>query len=123
MDARQQKKIIAGYKDLLQFYLKTGRREPGLDDKPFVNFLELIYPVLSKHKFYCDDILISSIIWHLEGLISIPSNIDKYQLDNLIEFINKNFEINKEMHYLIFPLQGSGIKKDISFLRFYILDR
>ena len=35
--------------------------------------------------------------------------------------ISKNFEINKEKHYLIFPLQGSGLKKDISFSKFHIL--
>lgn len=121
MDAKQKKKIIAAYKDLLQFYFKTGRREPDLDDKPFTNFLDLIHPIFSKHKFYCNDIFLSSINWHLEGLSSLPSNIDEQQINNLIEHINKNFEINKEKHYLIFPLQGSGLKKDISFSRFHIL--
>lgn len=121
MDAKQKKKIIAAYKDLLQFYFKTGRREPDLDDKPFTNFLDLIYPILLKHKFYCNDIFLSSINWHLEGLSSLPSNVDEQQLDNVIEHINKNFEINKEKHYLIFPLQGSGLKKDISFSKFHIL--
>lgn len=121
MDAKQKKKIIAAYKDLLQFYFKTGRREPDLDDKPFTNFLDLIYPILLKHKFYCNDIFLSSINWHLEGLSSLPSNVDEQQLDNVIEHINKSFEINKEKHYLIFPLQGSGLKKDISFSKFHIL--
>lgn len=121
MDAKQKKKIIAAYKDLLQFYFKTGRREPDLDDKPFTNFLDLIHPILLKHKFYCNDIFLSSINWHLEGLSSLPSNVDEQQLDNVIEHINKNFEINKEKHYLIFPLQGSGLKKDISFSKFHIL--
>ncbi len=121
MDAKQKKKIIAAYKDLLQFYFKTGRREPDLDDKPFTNFLDLIHPILLKHKFYCNDIFLSSINWHLEGLSSLPSNVDEQQLDNVIEHINKSFEINKEKHYLIFPLQGSGLKKDISFSKFHIL--
>lgn len=121
MDTQQRKRIIARYKDLLQFYFRTERREPEFDDKPFANFLDLLYPILKDHKFYCDDIFISSIIWHLEGLSSLPSNIDEQQLDNLIEHINKNFDINKEMHYLIFPLQGSGLKEDISFSRFHIL--
>ena len=121
MDAKQKMKIIAAYKDLLQFYFKTGRREPDLDDKPFTNFLDLIHPILLKHKFYCNDIFLSSINWHLEGLSSLPSNVDEQQLDNVIEHINKNFEINKEKHYLIFPLQGSGLKKDISFSKFHIL--
>lgn len=121
MDAKQKKKIIAAYKDLLQFYFKTGRREPDLDDNPFTNFLDLIHPILLKHKFYCNDIFLSSINWHLEGLSGLPSNVDEQQLDNVIEHINKSFEINKEKHYLIFPLQGSGLKKDISFSRFHIL--
>lgn len=121
MDAKQKKKIIAAYKDLLQFYFKTGRREPDLDDKPFTNFLDLIHPILLKHKFYCNDIFLSSINWHLEGLSSLPSNVDEQQLDNVIEHIDKSFEINKEKHYLIFPLQGSGLKKDISFSKFHIL--
>ena len=121
MDAKQKKKIIAAYKDLLQFYFKTGRREPDVDDRPFTNLLDLIHPIVLKHKFYCNDIFISSINWHLEGLNGLPSNVDEQQLDNLIEHINKNFEINKEKHYLIFPLQGSGLKKDISFSRFHIL--
>lgn len=121
MDTKQEKNIIARYKELLQFYFNNGRRKPDLDNKPFANFLSLLYPVIKGHKFYCDDIFISSIIWHLESLIELPSNIDEQQLDNLIEHINKNFDINKEKHYLIFPLQGSGLKRDISFSRFNIL--
>lgn len=121
MDAKQKKKIIAAYKDLLQFYFKIGRREPHIYDKPFVNLLDLIHPLVLKHKFYCDDIFISSINWHLEDLSSLPDNIDEQQINNLIEYINKNFDINKAKHYLIFPLQGSGLKNDISFSRFHIL--
>ena len=121
MDAQQKKRIIARYKELLQFYFRTGRKEPDFEDKPFVNFLDLLYPILKGHKFYCNDIFVSSIVWHLEGLSELPSDITEKQLDDIIEHISKNFDINKEMHYLIFPLQGSGLKSDISFSRFHML--
>lgn len=121
MDIQLKKRIIARYKELLQFYFRSGRREPEFDDKPFSNFLDLLYPILKGHKLYCEDIFISSIIWHLESLSDLPSNLGEQQLDSLIEHINKHFDINKEMHYLIFPLQGSGLKEDISFSRFHIL--
>ncbi len=121
MDSQLKKRITARYKDLLQFYFKNEKREPDFDDKPFVNFLDLIYPLLKKHAFFCDDIFISSIVWHLEGILELPDDVNEQHLDALIEHIHKNFDINKEMHYLVFPLQGSGLKKDISFSRFHIL--
>ncbi len=42
-------------------------------------------------------------------------------LDELLLYIENLFNINKDEHFLIFPLQGSGLNKDISFLNFHLL--
>lgn len=116
MNPKQKKNIIERFKELQHFYFRKDRMEPEFSDKPFTNFLDLLYPILSKNEYYNDDIFVSSIISYLEELEEVSSDIDK-----LIIHIERNFELNKEMHYLVFPLQGSGFKKDISFSRFHML--
>ena len=120
MDDKQKKALIARYGDLVQFYFKNGRKEPDFDDKPFANFLDVLYPVMAKHRYYCSDLFVSSVVWHLEHLSEMPTPAEDL-IDSLTKYIGETFEINKGMHYLIFPLQGSGLKQDISFANFYLL--
>ena len=42
-------------------------------------------------------------------------------LDELLLYIENLFNINKDEHFLILPLHGSGLNKDISFLNFHLL--
>ena len=47
----ERKKIENAYKDLQHYYLKNEDRVIGLDDKPFYNLLELLYPLFSENPY------------------------------------------------------------------------
>ena len=121
MDSKKKRRIMSLYNDLVQFYFNNSKKELDFEDKPLTNFLEIIYPVVKVDEFYCDDIFISSVIWHLENLCSEQILESEKLVDQLIKEIRDNFSINKEVHYLIFPLQGSGLKQDIRFSKFSFL--
>lgn len=123
MDPKQKERILNLYKALLQFYFKSERKEPDLDDKPFTNLLDSLYPVLSSHKYYCNELFMSSIVWYLEDMRELPDPINEQQVDKLIKCIKETFEINKGIHFLIFPLQGSSLQQDISFSKFHIITK
>lgn len=120
MNTKIRKKITESFESLKHFYFKNGRRELDFDDRPLANFLDLLYPFVFKNEYYNDYIFISSVTLYLERLEDEFSK-EEFILDELIESIINNFNKNKEKHYLIFPLQGSGLKKDISFSRFNFL--
>ncbi len=112
----ERKKIENAYKDLQHYYLKNEDRVIGLDDKPFYNLLELLYPLFSENPYYSDDCLVSA----LSAYVRRKNSVDD-DLNELIEYINTIFDINKEKHFLVFPLQGSGLKRDIFFSSFYLI--
>ena len=40
-----RKRAERGYKDLKQYYLKKGLEPLDYEDKPYTNFLDIIYPM------------------------------------------------------------------------------
>lgn len=86
------------------------------DDKPFINLLDLLYPIIRKHPYFSNDFFASAVELYLEKKVEVADD-----LDELLLYIENLFNINKNEHFLIFPLQGSGLNKDISFLNFHLL--
>lgn len=120
MDKKQEKRIIKIYKDLLHYYF-DNKREMYIDDKPFKNLLDALYPVVLEEKFYSDGLFFAAVNWHLEGLDKLPVNIDESSIQDLLSHIKNIFLINKQKHFLVFPLQGSRLEQDIVFDRFNLL--
>lgn len=120
MESAQSNKITQIYSALVHYYFKEGQREPDFDDKPFINLLDILFPIVREHKYFDDDLYMFAIITNLNSLKEIPDSFEGL-VDQLIQHIFAIFDINKDVHYLIFPLQGSGLKNDINFSNFHFL--
>ena len=114
--SNSRKKIEACYRDLQHYYLHKDNKELDFDDKPFTNLLDLLYPILRKHPYYSNDFFVSAVELYINKKETVEDD-----LDDLISYIEDHFNINKDEHFLIFPLQGSGLKKDVSFYNFNLL--
>lgn len=108
------------YLAMVQYFFREGKRELGFDDVPYMNFMETLFPRVRANHYYDDDIFFYTVNNHLKDLKTVPEQADK-NINSLLEYINNNFEINKGVHYLIFPLQGSGLKNDIEFSEFHFI--
>lgn len=115
---KDRKKIEECYKAVQHYYLENDRKELDFDDKPFTNLLDLIYPIIKKHPYYSNNFFVSGIKLYLEKKKEVEED-----LDDLILNIENYFNINKDKHFLVFPLQGSGLKKDVSFLNFHLITK
>lgn len=71
-----------------------------------------------KHPYFSNDFFASAVELYLEKKVEVADD-----LDELLLYIENHFNINKDEHFLIFPLQGSGLNKDISFLNFHLLSK
>lgn len=116
LNNKDRKKIDACYQSLQNYYLKNNKKELDFDDKPFINLLDLLYPIIRKHPYFSNDFFVSAVELYLEKKVEVEDD-----LDELLMYIENHFNINKDEHFLIFPLQGSGLHKDISFLNFHLL--
>lgn len=116
LNNKDRKKIDACYQSLQNYYLKNNKQELGFDDKPFINLLDLLYPIIRKHPYFSNDFFASAVELYLEKKVKVEDD-----LDELLIYIENHFNINKDEHFLIFPLQGSGLNKDISFSNFHLL--
>ncbi|MGN9163002.1 hypothetical protein [Clostridium sulfidigenes] len=111
-----RKKIEACYKALQHYYLENDKKELDFGDKPFTNLLDLLHPIIVKHPYYSNDFFVSAV----ELYLRIKETVED-DLDDLILYIENHFNINKDEHFLVFPLQGSGLEKDVSFLNFHLI--
>lgn len=116
LNNKVRKKIDACYQSLQNYYLKNNKKKLDFDDKPFINLLDLLYPIIRKHPYFSNDFFASAVELYLEKKVEVADD-----LDELLLYIENHFNINKDEHFLIFPLQGSGLNKDISFLNFHLL--
>ncbi|MDF1618791.1 hypothetical protein, partial [Petrocella sp. FN5] len=96
--------------------LENNNTELNFDDKPFTNLLDLLYPILIKHPYYSNDFFVFAVELYLRKKETVEED-----LNDLILYIEDYFNVNKDEHYLIFPLEGSGLKKDVSFDKFHLL--
>ncbi len=113
---KNRKKIEACYRALQYYFFDKDKKELDFDDKPFTNLLDLLYPILRKHPYYSNDFFVSAVELYIN-----KKEIVEDDLDDLISYIEDHFNVNKDEHFLIFPLQGSGLKKDISYNNFHLL--
>ena len=82
--------------------------------------MEVLYPLVREKPYYDDDIYFMSVNSHLQSLVNMPENGEE-KIQVILKYIITNFEINKDDHYLIYPLQGCGLKEDICFAEFSFL--
>ncbi|WKY44153.1 HEPN domain-containing protein [Eubacteriaceae bacterium ES2] len=120
-----KKNLLSRYKELLNCYWKISNKDEIFKYKPFSNFMELLYPYVVEDEFFSYELYESALVWYLESLEDLP-NFDDDEKTNLsirelISYIKKIFDINRGVHYLIFPLQGSRLSRDVSFSRFHFL--
>lgn len=113
-------RLIKAYDSLQHFYFSNEKDELDYEDKLYMNMLELLYSKFQEYEFFSEDLLEYAVISYLKEIDKIQE-VNENTIDKLIKYIVNIFETNKQKHFLIFPLQGSGIKKDISFSNFYIL--
>ncbi len=113
---KDRKKLEECYKSLQHYYLGNNKKELDYDDKPFTNLLDLLYPIIAKHPYYSNDFFVSAVEIYLRKKETVEDD-----LDDLISYIENHFNINKDEHFLVFPLQGSGLEKDVSFLSFHLI--
>lgn len=122
MNTKEIKKVSALLKDALCFYFaQSPVRELDLDDKVYMNLVEVVWPFVKEHPYYGEDLFLSAVSWHIEKYETMPENIGAEEVENLIQDIKKCFDLNKQKHYLVVPLQNSTLKKDFTFDRFYFL--
>lgn len=118
------KKITNLYNDTLHFYFSQDPiRELDLDDKPFRNLAIELIRILEHHPFFCEDLFFSAINWEIETYDTCPEATTNDNTKNLITHIEQVFEINKQKHFILVPLQNSGLKKCYSFDRFHFVKR
>lgn len=114
------KKIIQCAKALKEYCNERNVTSLDFDDKPFENLLQVLYPIIHKHEFYNDDLYFYAVenyfLTRINNILITESVIEE-----LIEYVEAIFVTNKEKHYIVFPLQGSGLKQDINFSKFHIL--
>lgn len=114
------KKLINAYDSLQHFYFSNEKGELNYEDKPYMNMLELLYTIFCEYEFFSEDLLEYAVISYLRQKDK-PQETNENAIEEFIKYIINIFDINKQKHFLVFPLQGSGIKSDVAFSNFYIL--
>ncbi len=113
-------KLIKAYDSLQYFYFSNEKDELDFEDKPYINMLELLYSKFYEYEFFSEDLLEYAVISYLKQQDK-PQETNENTIKEFIEYIINIFDINKQKHFLIFPLQGSGINCDVSFSNIHIL--
>ena len=112
------KRITNLYNSVVQYYFSQNPREIlDIEDKPFYNLAECLFNLMKSEPFFSEELLWDSINYELERFESLP-NITEIETHYLINNIYSTFEINKQKHYILIPLQGSQLNSDCSFGKF-----
>lgn len=123
MDTKVKKKLLNLYQSLIYYHKTHMDKALDFDDKPYINFLIALVPIVSQHPYYCDDLLSFIINNEIEKFVNNPKELNEEYIEKLISRIFELFNINKGIHFIIIPLQGSGLKNDIHFGDFYFLKK
>ena len=122
MKTKEIKKVVVRLKDAWHFYLaQSPIREMDLDDRVYMNLAQVVWPFVREHPYYGEDLFFSALSWYIEKYESLPENVQESDAENLIREIKNIFDINKQKHYLVVPLQGSTLERDFGFDRFHFL--
>lgn len=122
MGTKEIKNVANRLSDALHFYFaQSPIRELDLDDKVYMNLAEVVWPLIKDHPYYGEDLFLSALSWYIEKYESLPEIVHESDAEKLIQDIKTLFDINKQKHYLVVPLQGSTLQRDFSFDRFHYL--
>lgn len=105
------------YKDAWHYMKRKQRKTLELDDLVYMNLLKEIYARIKDNPLYCDDVMMSCMDKYLAEDYS-NQIIEDGRVDSLIKCINRTLELNKKVHYLLIPIEGARLSKDIYFLEY-----
>ena len=123
MKETDRKKIIKCYNNLINYYLIEKGELEIFENNPFNNFMQHLDPFVQKLDFYNSDIYVDSVIYYLTSILKQKQEYGWVDIEDLIDYINEIFVVNKKEHYLIFPLERSELKNDISFGNYIFLTK
>lgn len=122
MSEKELKNIEKRLKDTLNFYFAQNPiRELDYRDKVYMNLAKAVYPMVKENIYFEDDLFFSALSWYIKKYESLPEKVDVLEVENLIKYVKDIFNINKQTHYFIVPLQGSSLQEDFSFGFFHFL--
>lgn len=108
------------YKSAWYFMRKTGRETLDLDDKVYHNLIFALLERTEDNQLCCFEI-----IEHCTDIfLNDDFGKDKVEQDrgeNLVEYIINTFELNKKTHYLLIPINGAILRKDVHFSSFHFI--
>lgn len=108
------------YKSAWYFMRKTGRETLDLDDKVYHNLIFALLERTEDNQLCCFEI-----IEHCTDIF-LNDDFGKYKVEqdrgeNLVEYIINTFELNKKTHYLLIPINGAILRKDVHFSSFHFI--
>ncbi|MHC5268196.1 hypothetical protein ACYSNO_03255 [Enterococcus sp. LJL98] len=118
--AKKTKKDL--YQNLI-YAVMEGKEIKGYEDSVFNSFFEKLAEEMYSVEYYDPELMEDQILSHIQEkkyLNKSITNIDN-ELLNLEEQIKSYFFLNKDVHFLICPLQRSVLSEDIFFSNFYFL--
>ena len=102
--------------DLLYYYFNFSTNKPELDHdcKPFMNLVQAVWEDVCSSDYSDPDITYSAIENRILELESVPLDISSFY-SSLVSSVKTSFEKNKGEHFVIIPLHGSRLNKQITF--------
>lgn len=102
--------------NLLQYYFNSGTDKPELSDdcKPFMNLVQAVWDDVCSSDYADPDITLFTIKNRILELKTVPSDVSSFYC-SLVNLVKTSFEQNKGEHFLIIPLHGSRLNKQITF--------
>lgn len=102
--------------NLLQYYFNSSTDKPELnyDCKPFMNLVQAVWDDVESSDYADPDITIFTIENRILELKTAPSDVSTFY-SSLVNLVKTSFEQNKGEHFVIIPLHGSKLNKQITF--------
>lgn len=118
-----KKKIITCYNNLANYYFVKKGELLLFEKNPFDDFIRVLDPLVARLNFYDFDQFVDIVQYYLTSVLAPKAQLKWEDVEELVDYIDETFSINKEEHFLIFPLERSELKKDITFENFTFLTR
>ncbi len=102
--------------NFLNYYFSSSTNKPKLDYdcKPFMKLVQAVWEDVYSSDYSDSDITYSTIENRILGLKSVPLDVSLFY-SSLVNSIKTSFEENKGEHFVIIPLHGSRLNKQITF--------
>lgn len=111
-----RKKAVKICNNFLNYYFNSSTSKPELDYdcKPFMNLVQAVWEDVCSSDYSDSDITYSTIENRILELESVPLDISSFYI-SLVSSVKTSFEKNKGEHFVIIPLHGSRLNKQITF--------